>query len=49
MNQFCLEYDKGYGIDRRSGWTVCVDGRVIVQFRRWAAFALVEAWMRIHC
>ena len=46
MKQFSLEYDEDYGADKRTGWTVVMDGRVVVQFRKWAILALVEAWLR---
>lgn len=27
-----LDFDRGYGLDRRTGWSAIVDGRVVVQF-----------------
>ena len=32
VRSFRLGYDRDYGIDRRSGWSVVVDGVVVVQF-----------------
>lgn len=32
MRQRSLEYRFEYGLDKRTGWTAVVDGRVIVQF-----------------
>jgi hypothetical protein len=49
MKSFALHYDRDYGCDRRRGWTVVVDGRIIVQFRKWAWLALAEAFVRLHC
>ena len=44
---FQLEYDVDYGIDRREGWTVTVDGSVIVQFAKTPEEALLAAIDRI--
>jgi hypothetical protein len=46
---FRIEYDRDYGIDRRSGWTVIIGGRVIVELYRSLIGALCIAawkWMR---
>lgn len=43
IQSFALEWDRAYGIDRRSGWTVKIDGRVIVQFARTLPGALWSA------
>jgi hypothetical protein len=32
VNWYRLEYDRDYGINRRSGWTAVVDGSVLTQF-----------------
>lgn len=39
-----LEYDRDYGIGRRSGWSVAVAGSYRVQFERWLVVALWKAW-----
>lgn len=44
---FRLEYDVDYGIDRRAGWSVTVNGSVIVQFAPSPEEALVDAIQRI--
>lgn len=44
---FRLEYDVDYGIDRRSGWSVTVNGIVHVQFASSPEEALVDAIERI--
>ena len=44
---FRLDYDVDYGIDRREGWSVIVDGRVIVQFSKTPAQALLDALDRM--
>ncbi len=40
-----IEYDNNYGINRRSGWTVVVDGITCVQLERWLLVALFRAWL----
>lgn len=40
---FRLEFDVNYGIDRKTGWSVICDGRVIVQFSETPEEALKEA------
>lgn len=44
IQSFRLEWDRDYGIDRRSGWTACVNGSVIVQLTTLprAVYALVR-------
>jgi hypothetical protein len=34
IRSFNLEFNRDYGIDRRTGWTVVIDGIVHVQFAR---------------
>lgn len=48
MRQFSLEYDTDYGSDHRSGWTVVVDGSVLVQLTslRACLVAFVSRWWR---
>ena len=56
--RFELRYDSDYGIDRRSGWTVTVDGSVAAQLMPTPEAALeaavqdVSKWdppVRCHC
>lgn len=44
---FRLEYDVDYGIDLREGWSVTVDGSVVVQFVKTPKEALLAALDRI--
>lgn len=49
-NSFRLEYDVDYGIDRKTGWSVVIDGSVVVQFADTPEEALQKAldrWDRI--
>lgn len=51
FHQFSLTWNTDYGVDSRWGWTVCMNGRVVVQFERFAIVALVKAywtWWRWH-
>ena len=45
-NSLAIEWDRDYGVDRRSGWTVKVNGCVLAQLERWLAVALWKAWRR---
>ena len=44
IGRFMLEYDRDYGIDRRSGWCFAWDGSYRVQFARTAVGALWGSW-----
>lgn len=43
INRHCLAFDRDYGIDRRTGWSVAVDGSYIVQFESWLVVAIWKA------
>ena len=43
MRQFKLEWDREYGINKRTGWSIVVDGSVIVQLERFSIIAVVKA------
>lgn len=45
---FQLHYNVDYGIDRRTGWSVVVNGSVVVQFFDDPAEALEEALVRLR-
>jgi len=34
MRQLRIEYNSSYGVNRLSGWSISVDGSVVVQFER---------------
>jgi len=38
-----VDYDNDYGIDHQSGWSVTVEGSVLVQFEKHLLVALVKA------
>lgn len=45
--EFILEYDSDYGIDRRSGWSVVVDGSVVAELMETPEAALKQATERV--
>lgn len=47
--QFRLEYDRDYGVARRSGWTVVVDGMVVVELMETPQAALEQAVEKMSC
>lgn len=49
MAAYSLTFDRNYGVDRRSGWSVVFDGCVIVQFvslprATWVTVKLLFGW-----
>jgi len=46
INALRIDFDTDYGIDHRKGWTIIVNGMVIVQFRRTLIGALFVTWRR---
>ena len=45
MNKFSIVYDKNYGIDNRKGWTVCINGSVVVELERFLLVALFKTFL----
>jgi hypothetical protein len=41
---FRLHYDKNYGIYKRKGWSIAIDGHFYVEFERFLIVALVKAF-----
>jgi hypothetical protein len=41
-----IEFDRDYGIDKRTGWSIKVDGRVVVELERFLLMALIKAVRR---
>lgn len=39
-----IGWDREYGCDKKSGWTIFVDGSCLVQFERWLLVALIKTW-----
>ena len=42
VNQSGIDYDYEYGIDKRTGWSVFVDGSYIIQFERFLIVAVIK-------
>jgi len=50
LNRHRIEYDRNYGIDRRTGWTIVYDGSVLVELEPWLIAAIWKSlprWRRI--
>lgn len=43
VKQFSIEFNRDYGIDRRTGWTVTWDGCVLSQLQPWLVVAVWKA------
>lgn len=48
VNRTGLEFDRDYGIDKRTGWSVVHEGRVMVQFVSlpWAVCCLINSLVK---
>lgn len=49
IDQFSLTYDTNYGIDHRTGWSVCLNGSYQAQVEPWLVVAIWKAlkgWWR---
>lgn len=40
MKQFKVEWDRDYGINKRTGWSIVVDGSFVVQLERFLIIAI---------
>ncbi len=47
MKTFSLTYERDYGIDKRSGWSIVRNDCLIVQFERWLVVAICKAAYRV--
>jgi hypothetical protein len=51
MNSFKLEYDKDYGIDKRTGWSVCTNGSYVAVLEGWLIVAIIKSiywWIKME-
>ena len=46
IKNFKLVYDADYGIDKRTGWSVCINGSYLSQLEKSLIVAIVKAF---HC
>ena len=44
MKSLKIDFDRDYGVDNRTGWSIAIDGRFAVSFERWLIVALWKAW-----
>ena len=43
INKLILDYDKNYGCDKRTGWSIAWDGCYLVQLERHLIIAIIKA------
>ena len=41
---FLLEYDTDYGIDKKTGWSVCINGSYTAMFEKYWIIALIKSF-----
>lgn len=46
--QFSLDYDTDYGFDKRTGWSVVIDGVVLSQFAETPELAICLAALKLY-
>ena len=42
MENLSVTFDRDYGIDNRTGWTICINGSVIVELERRLIIAVIK-------
>ena len=45
MRSFKLEWDRNYGIDERSGWSIVIDGAVLSDIEKYLVVALMKGFI----
>jgi len=49
MKRFNIEWDKEYGQDKRTGWSVCIDGSFVAKLERYFLVALIKSlWVYFY-
>lgn len=43
MKQLRIDFDTNYGINKRTGWSIAVNGSYLVQLERFLLVAIVKA------
>jgi hypothetical protein len=43
MNQFRLHWDRDYGCDKKTGWSISIDGSFVANLERFLIVAIVKA------
>jgi hypothetical protein len=49
MTNFSLEWDRDYGLLRRTGWSIIWNGHVVVELEPWFVVAIAKAFREIYC
>jgi len=47
MESLKIQFDRNYGINKRTGWSICVNGCFYTQLERFLVVALIKA-VRMH-
>ncbi len=48
MKRLSLTFDRDYGIYNRTGWTICVNGCVIVELERSLIIAIIKGLFKFN-
>lgn len=48
VNRLQVEFDRDYGIGKRTGWSVAWEGSYAVQLEPWLVIALWRAWRNVR-
>ncbi len=43
IKNLIIDYDKDYGIDNKTGWSIAIDGHYITQFDKFLIIAIIKA------
>ena len=46
INNFSLQFDKDYGINKRTGWSICINGSFMSQLEK---YLVVAIWKAFYC
>ena len=45
MKQFSIDFDRDYGVSKRTGWSITEDGTCLVELEKHLILALIK-WIR---
>jgi len=48
MRSFKVEYDTEYGCDKRTGWSVCINGSYVSELERFFLVAMFKGLFRYY-
>lgn len=44
ITQFKVDFDRDYGVDKRTGWSVCINGSYVSELEKYLFTALRKAF-----